>query len=156
MATLLVNDVVVAEEIVEGAYIAMHAAWWRRRNSDRPLAYLQRAVVRRARTRRVAGPDPSGQRLGPLQTGKPDTTSSDDYLVAALHALPARQREALVLRYYAGLADTEIAFVMGVPPRSATRHIERGAACLRAALERHHTPATDRPAGDARTPPTSS
>jgi RNA polymerase sigma factor (sigma-70 family) len=158
MATLLVNDVVVAEEIVEAAFIAMHAARRRRRNSDRALSYLQRAVVRRARARRAAGPDPSGQRLGPAKTGEPEITSSDALLLAALHALPARQREALILRYYAGLPDTEIAFVMGVPPRSATRHIERGAACLRAALERHHTPTADRPAGDAvtaRTPPTS-
>jgi RNA polymerase sigma factor (sigma-70 family) len=140
LATLLVNDAVAAEEIVETAFIAMHAAWRRLRNSDRALPYLQRAVIRRTRTRRMAGPDPSRRRLGPPQTGQPDTTALDAVLVAALYALPARQREALVLRYYAGLPDTQIAFVMEISPRSATHHAERGMAHLRAALEPHQRP----------------
>ena len=159
LATLLVNDVVVAEEIVEAAFIAMHAAWRRLRSSDRALPYLQRAVVRRARSRRATDPGPAGRRLDPSQTGQSDITSSDALLVAALYALPARQREALVLRYYANLPDTQIAFVMGIPLRSASNYVERGTAYLRDALERHHTPTADRLAGDAvtaRTPPTPS
>lgn len=159
MATLLVNDVVVAEEIVAAAFIAMHAAWRRLRNSDKALSYLQRAVVRRARSHRVDHSDPPRRRLGPPQTEQPDITPSHALLVAALHALPPRQREALVLRHYAGLPDTQIAFVMGIPARSAGNHIERGTACLRAALERHHAAAAHQPSGDAitaRTPPSSS
>ena len=156
MATLLVNDAVAAEEVVETAFIAMHAAWWRLRNSDRALSYLQRAVVRRARSRRVAHLDPS-RRLGPAQTGEPDINPSYALLVTALHALPARQREALVLRYFAGLPDTQIAFVMGIPARSAGNHVEHGTAYLQAAMEQHHTAAAHQLAGDAsaRTPPTS-
>ncbi len=159
MATLLVNDVVVAEEIVEAAFVALHSAWRRLRNSDRALPYLQRAVVRRARSCRAANLDPSGQGLIPPQTGQPDITSSDALLVAALYALPARQREALVLRHFAGLPDAQITFVMGVPQRSTTKHVERGTAYLRATLGRHRTPAVDQLAGDAATvttPPSSS
>ena len=144
MAMLLVNDVVVAEEIVEAAFVAVHAAWWRLRDSDRALPYLQRAVVRRARSRRAADPGLSG-RLGSPETGQPDISSSGALLVTVLYALPARQREALVLRYYAGLPDTQIAFVMGIPRRSAGNCLERGTASLRTALERHRMPATDRP-----------
>ena len=157
MATLLVNDVVAAEEVVETAFIAMHAAWWRLRNSDRALSYLQRAVVRRARFRPAADPDPS-RRLGPPPTGQPDINPSYTLLVATLHTLPARQREALVLRYYVGLPDTQIAFVMGIPTRFVCIHVERGTACLRAALERHNMAAAHQLAGDAdsaRIPPTS-
>ena len=69
MATLLVNDVVVAEEIVEAAFVALHAAWRRLRNSDKALSYLQRAVVRRARSYRVARSDPSRRQPGPPQLG---------------------------------------------------------------------------------------
>jgi RNA polymerase sigma factor (sigma-70 family) len=141
MATLLVNDVVVAEEIVEAAFAALHAAWRRPQNGDKALSYLQRAVVRRARSYRVARPDPSRRHLGPPQTGQPDITPAHALLVTALHTLPPRQREALVLRHYAGLPDTQIAYVMGIPARSAGSHVERGTACLRAALERHHTAA---------------
>ncbi len=35
-------------------------------------------------------------------------------MLRALARLPRRQREALVLRYYLDLADSEIALVMGV------------------------------------------
>ncbi|HYB87945.1 MAG TPA: sigma factor-like helix-turn-helix DNA-binding protein [Streptosporangiaceae bacterium] len=127
---LLVNDVVVAEEIVEAAFAAMHAAWWRLRNSDRALPYLRRAVVRRARSCR----DLSRPPLSLPQTGQPDLATPAALLVAALHALPARQREALVLRYHAGLPESQIAFVMGIPARSVASHVERGTACLRTAL----------------------
>jgi RNA polymerase sigma factor (sigma-70 family) len=136
MATLLVNDAVAAEEITEAAFVAMYAAWWRLPDSDRALSYLQRAVVRRARSRRPARRDPSRPPLGSPQAGQPDLTSSDALLVALLHALPARQHEALVLRYHAGLSDAQIAFVMGIPARSVGSHVERGTACLQAALER--------------------
>lgn len=159
LATLLVNDVVVAEEIVEAAFVAMHAAWRRLRKSDKTLCYLQRAVVRRARSHRVADSDPSKRRVGPPQTGPPDMPPSHVLLVAAVHALPPRQREALILRHYAGLPDTQIAFVMGIPARSAANHVERGTACLRAALQRHHAAAAHQPSGEAvtaRTPPSSS
>jgi RNA polymerase sigma factor (sigma-70 family) len=141
MATLLVNDVVVAEEIVEAAFVALHAAWWRLRNGDKALSYLQRAVVRRARSYRVARSDPSRRQPGPPRTGQPDMTPSQALLLTALYALPPRQREALVLRYYADLPDTQIAFVMGIPARSASNHVERGTACLRADLERHNAAA---------------
>jgi len=158
MATLLVNDVVAADEIVEAAFAAMHAAWWRLRNSDKALSYLRRAVVRRARSYRVARSDPSSRQPGPPRTGQPDMTPSHALLVTALHALPPRQREALVLRHYAGLPDTQIAFVMGIPARSASKHVERGTACLRAALERHHAAAAHQPSEHpiiARIPPSS-
>ena len=158
MATLLVNDLVIAEEIVEAAFAAMHAVWWRLRDSDKALSYLQRAVVRRARSRRAAHPGSSRQRRGSPQTGQPDPTAPEALLIAALQALPPRQYEALILRFHVGLPDTQISFVMGVSTRSASQHVERGVADLQAVLERHHTTAADRPAGDAvtaRTPPTS-
>ena len=68
-------------------------------------------------------------------------SSSGASLVSALYALPARQREALVLRYLADLPDSQIAFVMGVGTRSASNYVERGTACLQAVLEGGQLPA---------------
>jgi RNA polymerase sigma factor (sigma-70 family) len=156
MAMLLVNDV-VAEEIVEAAFVALHAAWRRMRNGDKALSYLQRAVVRRARSYRVTRSDLSRRQPGRPQTGQPDMAPSQALVVTALHALPPRQREALVLRHYVGLPNTQVAFVMGISARSASNHAERGTACLRAALERHHAAAAQ-PSEDpitARIPPSS-
>ena len=54
--------------------------------------------------------------------------------MAALDALPALQREALVLRYYAGLPEAEMAAVMGISRRSAAKHLTRALSALRGRL----------------------
>jgi len=52
--------------------------------------------------------------------------------MAALRGLPARQREALVLRYYADWPDPQIAAAMGISRPVLTDCIRRGMAALRA------------------------
>jgi RNA polymerase sigma factor (sigma-70 family) len=58
-------------------------------------------------------------------------------VVAALRALPERQRECLVLRYYADLSEAEIAAAMGISPGAVKSHASRGMTALRSALEAH-------------------
>ncbi len=60
-----------------------------------------------------------------------------DAVVAALQRLTARQREAIVLRYYADLSEAEIADAMGISRGAVKSHTARGMAALRTALERH-------------------
>jgi RNA polymerase sigma-70 factor (ECF subfamily) len=55
-------------------------------------------------------------------------------LVAALRALPRRQREAVALRYLSGLSDAEVAQTLGVSPSAANTHVHRGLAALRRQL----------------------
>jgi len=54
--------------------------------------------------------------------------------MAELSALPARQREALVLRYYANWPDPQIAAAMGIRRSALDRHVRRGMSALRAYL----------------------
>ena len=61
--------------------------------------------------------------------------------MAALDALPALQREALVLRYYAGLPEAEMAAVMGISRRSAAKHLTRALSALRGRLPAARPPA---------------
>jgi RNA polymerase sigma factor (sigma-70 family) len=49
--------------------------------------------------------------------------------------LPARQREALVLRYYGDLSEAEIAETMGVSQGAVKSHTSRGLAALRRLME---------------------
>jgi RNA polymerase sigma factor (sigma-70 family) len=56
-------------------------------------------------------------------------------VVAALRKLPVRQREALVLRYYADLSEAEIASVMGISRGAVKSHTARGMSAMRAVLE---------------------
>ena len=145
LAALLVIDVAAAEEIVQAAFAAMHRGWRHLRDSDKALAYLLRKVVIGARSCPAARPRPAsrGMQAGPVpgRAASP-SPASEALLLAALHALPARQREALVLRYYAGLPDTQIAAAMGISARAVTGHIGRGMTTLQAA---HRGTTTARP-----------
>jgi RNA polymerase sigma-70 factor (sigma-E family) len=56
-------------------------------------------------------------------------------LLAALATLPARRREAIVLRYWLDLPEREIAAVMGVSAGTVKSHVSRGLDALGQALE---------------------
>jgi len=120
VAALLVGDIAEAEEIVLDAYVALHRAWRRVQDGDRALDYLRRAVVTGARSRRAS---PPGQ---PRIPGTP--------VVAVLSGLPARQREALVLKYYADWPEPQIAIVMGVSRHALKAHLRLGMCALQACL----------------------
>lgn len=137
LATLLLNDVAVAEGVVRASFAGMHHAWRRQGTADQGLLYLRRAVVRRARSHRPAHPAPPGPQP-PETAGLPAAPPPESRLPAALWALPTTQREAVVLRYYVGLPDSEIASVMGISARSVSGHIERAVATLRGAIGPGH------------------
>jgi RNA polymerase sigma factor (sigma-70 family) len=56
-------------------------------------------------------------------------------VIAALAALPARRREAIVLRFWLDLSEREIATTMGVSPGTVKSQLSRGLAALARALE---------------------
>ena len=139
-AFLLVRDVPTAEDVVQDSFAAMHGGWQRLKDPDKALAYLRQAVVNRSRSvlrhRDVVDRHP--------QEPPPDMPSAEygalvllerSTLVAALRKLTGRQREAIVLRYYAGLSEAEIAGVMGISRGAVKSHTARGMAVLRAELE---------------------
>jgi RNA polymerase sigma-70 factor (sigma-E family) len=141
LAVLLVHDRGVAEELTQDAYVALHGRWRRLRDADKALAYLRATVVNRARsalrrrsvvTRYLSSVPP------------PPVVPSAEYaalgliahadVLTAVRRLPQRQREAIVLRYYADLSEAQIAEAMGVSRGAVKSHASRGLAALRAAL----------------------
>jgi RNA polymerase sigma-70 factor (sigma-E family) len=141
LAALLLRDQSVAEEVAQDAYVALHTRWRRLRDADKGLAYLRACVVNRSRSalRHRGVVDRHARSVRPM----PDVPSAEAgalgaldraAVVAALHALPRRQREALVLRYYVDLSEAEIAETMGVSRGAVKSHTARGMAALRAAL----------------------
>jgi RNA polymerase sigma factor (sigma-70 family) len=50
-------------------------------------------------------------------------------LSTPIAGLPDRQREAIVLRYYAGLSQGEIAAAMGISRGAVNRHTAHGLSC---------------------------
>ncbi len=55
--------------------------------------------------------------------------------MAAVRALPPRQREALVLRYYGDMSEAQIAAVMGISRGSVKTHTASAMSALRSILE---------------------
>ncbi len=140
LAVLLVRDVATAEEVVQDSFMAMHSAWRRLRDNDKALSYLRQSVVNRSRS--VLRHRVVVDRNAPKPT--PDMPSAEQgaltllersAVVTALRALPPRQREALVLRYYGDLSEAQIAAAMGISRGAVKSHTARAIAALRAVLE---------------------
>ncbi len=139
-AWMLVRDVPTAEEVVQDAFVSMNDAWQRLRDAENALAYVRQAVVNRSRS--VLRHQMVIEKY--LENAPPDMPSAEHgalisldraAVVAALQGLTARQREAIVLRYYADLSEAEIAKAMGISRGAVKSHTARGMAALRAALE---------------------
>jgi RNA polymerase sigma-70 factor (sigma-E family) len=140
LAGLLVRDEPTAELVVQDCFIAMHSGWHRLRDEDKALSYLKQAVVNRARSvlRERSRADRNAPRSAPdlpaVEQGA-ITMLERSAVIAALRALPDRQRQTLVLRYYADLSETQIAEMMGISRSAVKSHTARGMASLRAVLE---------------------
>ena len=140
LAVLLVRDEPTAEEIVQECFIAMHDGWQRLREEDKALSYLKQAVVNRSKSvlrhRSVAdrnapkpAPDMPSAEQGPMPLLERSA------VITALRGLPDRQRQALVLRYYADMSEAQIAEMMGISRGAVKSHTARGMSSLRAVLE---------------------
>ena len=109
LAARLVRDLASAEEIVQDSFVAAHAARRRRPDADLAPSHLRRSVVDRSRSRRrhrvAAGQLASAllrDRLAVLGQQRGPSLERSAF-ISALWALPAGQREAVVLRYFADL-----------------------------------------------------
>ena len=132
IAALLISDTVAAEDIVLAAFASLHRSWPHLGGPDTALLYLRRSVIRGTRSRGRTSAGRPGQPGSAPRACWPGHGIQEALLMAALGALPARQREALVLRYFAEWPDAQIAAAMGVSSRDVVRHIARGMSTLRA------------------------
>lgn len=143
LAVMLVGDRPTAEDVVQDVFARLHA------RRDRPgprgdqLAYVRACVLngcRSALRRRVlpsrltgsGGPVPDL----PQESAEYEVIQAEGrrQVLAALAALPRRRREVLVLRYYLGLREAEIAAVLGIAPGTVKSTAARGLGELARAL----------------------
>jgi RNA polymerase sigma factor (sigma-70 family) len=133
LAALLADGMptAAAEEVVQDSFVALRYAR-RTRDSEFALTYLRRSVVYRTRS--------ALRRQRPLavrNVPEPAQGGPSEYaaVISALRALPTRQREVLVLRYYADLSEAQIAGVTGISNGAVQRHTARAMASLRQVLD---------------------
>lgn len=144
-AYLLTWNVTDAEDLVQEAFVRTSKHWARVRVMEHPLSYVRRIVVNLAlsgaRKRERSSRELRGVGL-PHRVELDDETAATalerieerDEIRQLLAMLSARQRVLLVLRYFDGLTDPEIAAELGWPigtvKSSASRalvRLQRGA-----------------------------
>jgi RNA polymerase sigma factor (sigma-70 family) len=141
LAALLVHDVPTAEDVTQDVFAAIQSRpAGTRLQPGSELTYLRACVINRCRSvyrhralvRRAAG----GRNLTALDTVQ---ASAEDeairaeerqQVLSALAGLPARRREVLVLRYYLGMSEAQIAATLGISQGTVKSTAARAIAAL--------------------------
>jgi RNA polymerase sigma-70 factor (sigma-E family) len=138
LALVMVGDRVTAEDVVQDAFTGLYRRWSRLRERDKALTYVRSAVLNGCRTalRRRKRPF-RGEHLPPVWSAEAAVMVGEDRreVLAALHRLPARQCEALVLRYFCDFTEEEIADAMRVSRGTVKSTTSRAIAALGRILE---------------------
>ena len=153
LAWLLLRDQLAAEDVVQDAFVATHRRWGSIREGGRVVGYLHTAVVNgcrsvqrhnvvvdRVNTATAGSADaPGRESVGSAEAAALHSTEHEA-MMRVLAGLPARQREVLVLRYYADLSEAQIAAALDISPGAVKSHAHRGLMTLRATM-----PMTEQP-----------
>ncbi|MEU3951937.1 SigE family RNA polymerase sigma factor [Streptomyces achromogenes] len=139
-AFLLTGEQHAAEDLVQSTLEQVYTAWRRVGSADDPEAYVRRVMINvharkhRRRLREFLAPrDDSGLVREVADTGDRIAQADDrSALLKALAQLPARQREAVVLRYWEDLTETQAAEAMGCSVGTVKSSAAKGIAKLRA------------------------
>lgn len=128
LARMLTGRNDVAEDLVQDCYLAVARRWSK---IDNPSAYLRRAVVNASnswlRSRRRLRPLSSRDEL-------PEAPPEIDETWRELLRLTPRRRAAVVLRYWEGLNDREIAAILDCRPATVRSLIHRALSQLEEVL----------------------
>jgi RNA polymerase sigma-70 factor (sigma-E family) len=141
LATVMVGDVATAEDVVQDAFERLHRSWHRLREPASGLAYARSSVLNGCRSvhRRAAVARKYGPRLAlPADAAGPDAATAaaqSSQVATALQGLTRRQREVIVLRYYADLDIAEIARTLRLSQGAVRATISRALTAMGRALE---------------------
>ena len=136
-AGALVGDRGLAEDLVQDVLLRLHDRRDRLAEIADLDAYTRRMIVNAYLSwgRRWFRVVPSRMVREKVEAPDPAQAIVDrDVLRTQLRSLPRRQRAVLVLRYYLGLSDAEIAAELGCGVGTVRSHASRGLATLRIQL----------------------
>jgi RNA polymerase sigma-70 factor (sigma-E family) len=134
LAMLMLGDQSSAEDVVQEAFFGLYRRWDKLTEPDRAVAYVRSSVLNGCRDvlRRQS-------RKIPAALLEPDAASAEAHVLLAeehrevlfaLRRLPARQREAVILRHCLGLPEDEVAQAMSVSRGTVKSASHRGLAAL--------------------------
>jgi RNA polymerase sigma factor (sigma-70 family) len=122
-----------APDLVQDTLLAVYLHWHAIREPTRRMAYAYRTLARRARRerRRHGSEIVTDTSAWELQGGVNNDVVLPGHLREGLSRLPARRREALVLRYYFDFTVGDIARLTHRPRGTVKSDLARGLAHLR-------------------------
>jgi len=136
MALLLVGDRASAEDVVQEAFLGLFRGLGRLSDPGRAGAYLRvsvlngcRSVLRARKRARLRGTATDYPAVWSAESAALEGEERREVL-QAIARLPRRQREVLVLRYFLGLSDSEIAADLGVSRGTVVSTASRALAAL--------------------------
>ncbi|WRZ93219.1 SigE family RNA polymerase sigma factor [Streptomyces sp. NBC_01007] len=138
-AFLLTGEQHAAEDLVQTTLEQVYVAWRRVGAADEPEAYVRRVMInaharrhRRKLKEFLAPKDDSGLARELPDSGDPIARADDrGALITALAQLPPRQRQAVVLRYWEDLSESQAAEAMGCSVGAVKSNAAKGIAKLR-------------------------
>jgi RNA polymerase sigma-70 factor (sigma-E family) len=135
LAVLMVGDQLTAEDVVQDAFLGLYRRWTALQDQGKALGYLRASVLNgcrmihrgRYRRDRVRLEDP-----GYAESAEATAMLGEAHreVLGALRRLPARQCEAVVLRYYLDMTEDQAAQAMGVSRGTVKSATSRGIAAL--------------------------
>ena len=139
LAYLLTGDRALAEDLVQDAFVRMAGRFIDLRDPDGFAHYLRRTIVNLSnswyRRKRVERAYLEREGAGPQHTASMPDPAERDALWQRLQGLNAKQRAAIVLRFYEDLSEEQTADAMGIPRGSVKSLVSRGLQAMRAQME---------------------
>ena len=139
-AMVLTCDAQLAQDVVQECLLRAQQRWQRIGELDAPAAYVKRMVTneylswrRRRAAKDVAMSHAALDAVGTTAVDAVGRYDERDAMLRRIALLPRKQRAAVVLRYYDGFDDAEIAEVLGCGQGTVRSHISRALTTLRAA-----------------------
>jgi RNA polymerase sigma factor (sigma-70 family) len=138
LARALVDSREEAEEVVQEAFARLVASFVRIDDSGRADRYLTVTVLNVARSRlRRRRTAREKDHLLRARDGYLDESLLDDdvhRVRLAIKSLPRRQQQCVVLRFYSGQSEREIAGALGMKVGSVKQHLSRARSALATTL----------------------
>ena len=136
----LLGDPAAAEDCAQDAFVRAFRAWKRWRPDAPAEAWVHRIAVNRAisyrRTAKLRSVGEVLRRLGrPRHDPDPSQQATRSELLDALRSLPPKLAAAIVLRYYHGYTNREIAAAVGVSERTIGTRLSQAGDRLRRILD---------------------
>ncbi len=134
LAVVMLGDRAAAEDVVQDAFLGLYRHWAGLADPGNALTYVRSAVLNRCRSALRQRGRPGRLEPAAVAGDSPEAAvligEEHQQVLAAIRALPDRQREALVLRFYLDMSEEQAARAMGISRGTVKSATSRAVAAL--------------------------